>query len=146
MSALKDQATPIIRTAVPENKRQYFLPPAVGAKYMLAFEFYVYELAAQQIKDYTSGLLEFYNLSNGGWYMAPEIEGPVQMDCPNLFSGTLSADAAGIALTIIAINHLMWSVHETDPERGKKLHDAWSALREYAWTHEEAAEIYGVID
>ena len=146
MSALKDEVTPIRRTTVPEDKRQFFLPTNVGTKHMLAFEFYLYDLAQQQIKDYNGGFWEFYTLDNGAWYMAPEGEGKVQVVAPNMYSGEMSRDAAGLALTLIAINHLLWHTYTTDPERSEKLNAAFYALRDYAAQHPEAAEIYGAID
>lgn len=143
MSAVKDQATSVTRQQVPENERSEFLPARVGMHY-LPFEFYIYDIAGDQ-SNYRGGHWEFYSLSNGGWYLAPD-SGTFDVSCPNGYSGQMSEDAFGIAFSLIAINHLLWQVHRKDPNLGRKLHDAFYALRDYACEHKEAAEILGVID
>jgi hypothetical protein len=148
MSALKDQAAPedeqIARRMVPEADRIEFLPKHTGSRF-LQFEQLVYHFADTQ-SDYTGGYWEFYELSNDGWYIAPKLDGALRFECPNGFAGELSADAAGIALSLLGVNALLWSVHEKDPPLGLKLTEAFYALRDYAAQHQEGAAIFGVID
>lgn len=135
----------ITRRQIPLDERMDFLPARTGSHFYL-FEKMVYYFASTQ-SNYTGGYWEFYELSNGGWYMAYADEGQrYQFNCPNFFQGELSSDAAGIALSLLAINNLLWQLHETEPGTARKLNDAFYALRDYASTHQEAAAIFGVID
>lgn len=149
MSALKDQAAPedpssIERRVVSEAERPLFLTTHAGSYYM-QMEILAYRIASAQ-SNYNGGYWEFYELGNGGWYMAPQSDDVLEFRCPNGFGGKLSSDAAGVAISLIAINILLWTVYEADPALGQKLNDAFYALREYAAQHKEAAEIFGVID
>lgn len=148
MSAIKDQAAPetrrIQRRTVPDADRSAFFPKRAGAL-CFGFEHMIYGVAAAQ-SDYLGGYWEFYELDNGGWYVAPRLGHSLEFACPNGYSGTLSDDAAGVAVSLIAINYLLWTVYQTRPTLGDELRDAFYALRDYASQHDEAAAIFGVID
>lgn len=145
MSALKDQVAPKIRaTLVSDEDRPNFLPSRLG-QYFLKFEAHLYDLASSQ-SNYNGGYWEFYTLDNGGWYLAPKHATGFDVQCPNYHRGHMSADAFGVAFSLLAINHLLWYAHEKDPECAKQLHTAFYALRDFAADHKEGAEIFGVID
>lgn len=147
MSAVKDQATPIVRTEVPEEDRMDFLPTHAG-RYFMKFEQMMFNYTSNMCPGYAGGYWKFYELSNGGWYMAPDFalnEVEVIVDS-NGYSGHMSTDALGIAVTITVVNHLMWSIYEADEPQARKFSDAYYLLRDYAAEHPEAAAIYGAID
>ena len=81
--------------------------------------------------------------SNGGCYLSPALsDSHIRMVCEgNCFEGELSTDAAGIVVSLVAINHLAWSVPE--PEHFNKL---FYALRVWALDHAECQDILRAID
>ena len=66
----------------------------------------VFNIAGQLSADYSGGLWEFYALSNGGFYMAPQTDEPFDVRCENGFEGRLSACALGITVCLYAFSGL----------------------------------------
>ncbi|WP_020405834.1 antirestriction protein [Hahella ganghwensis] len=108
---------------------------------------------SSQYNKFKSVSWSFYELSNGGFYLAPRIRGPVLISNPgNYFEGSLSPDAAGIVSTLFGVNHLIFEIYE----RSKKdreiiqqitaLNDRYYLLRDYAKTHYESSSIMRAID
>ena len=65
--------------------------------------------------DYNGGQWDFFELSNGGFYMAPVMPGPLRIDVHgNYYSGTVSADAAGVIATLFALGQLAAEVTDAD--------------------------------
>ncbi|KXB09722.1 antirestriction protein (plasmid) [Xylella fastidiosa] len=96
-------------------------------------------------KHYSGALWHYYRLSNGGFYMAPDLDEllEVQVD-GNGFNGKMSADAAGIVATLFGLNHLVTEVAERDAvEVLIKRHEL---LYEFAIGHPEATAIFDAID
>ena len=92
-------------------------------------------------QEYEGGLWDFYSLSNGGFYMSLDHDSLLRMQwATNAFSGTMSPDAAGIAVSMAVQNRFAWTV---DPDRYSQY---YFALRNYAIQHEEAPSIFGFID
>ena len=58
------------------------------------------------------GSWELYTLSNGGFYMAPDIAQTWEVSCPNYYAGTLSSDALGIVACLCAYSHLSFRINE----------------------------------
>lgn len=95
--------------------------------------------------DYPGGIWQFYTLSNGGAFMAPEAdEAPDdKWELFNAMNGngaTLSAEAAGITVCLLAYSH-----HgcRTGSE-AMTMH--YYRLREYALCHPECYAIMLIID
>lgn len=131
----------ITRKQYPESKRLDFLPVFVG-KYDLAYESMVFDnLSEASNGQYTGGYWEFYTLSNGGFYMELRQTEALQMECiGNYYTGTMSAQAASIAVNLCVQNAFAWQV---DAEK----HSAhFHQLRDYASQHKEASAIFGFID
>jgi hypothetical protein len=93
--------------------------------------------------EYKGGYWEFYKLSNGGFYMAPDSEKPFSVSCQNYYTGTLSGDALGIVACLYAYSHLSFSRNE---KIGRMYARHYHLLREYMLEHPEVAEILGAID
>ena len=124
---------------VPEHARIGTLPRHFGSR-MMAFEGKVYDLMGEFVADYDGAFWDFYQLSNGGFYMAPKMPS-VRFSVPtNGFDGTLSADAAGIAVCLFALSHLSF---DRDGEVFSR-HFHW--LRDFALGHAEAGQIFAAID
>ena len=136
----EDCAMTIIAAQVPEGARLAFLPKHFKL-HMMAVENYIYSRFRTLCPSYTGGYWDFYELSNGGCYLAPNGE-PRAIDNPdNHFADTVSADAAGIIITLYTMSELSFR-YENEPLFGTHFH--W--LREYATTHVEQALIFRAID
>jgi hypothetical protein len=61
----------IINTIVPESERMNIVDGLYGMAYMLKLEPAVFSIAEALAEEYTGGYWDFYDLSNGGFYMAP---------------------------------------------------------------------------
>lgn len=117
------------------------LPKYFGVKHMMKAESAIFDALESMSVDYNGGYWEFYELSNGGFYMAPVSPKEFKVVCSgNYFSGTLSADAAGIVASLFAINGLVWTTQEG------RFSDLYHALRDFASHHPEAGLILSAID
>jgi len=82
-----------------------------------------------------------YELSNGGFYMAPSCD-PVEFSVhSNGFEGSLSADAAGITVCLFTFSHLSFQQPSDDV-----FSRHFYALREFALDHKQAGLIFAAID
>ncbi|WP_236873524.1 antirestriction protein [Burkholderia sp. PAMC 26561] len=108
---------------------------------MLKGEFLVYGWLGKLSEDYGGGLWNFYDLSNGGFYMAPCDEKRFKIDVSgNYFSGEMSADAAGIVASLFAQCDLA-NRYGID-----KLINQYHWLRDFAIQHAESNLIMRAID
>ncbi|KGW11929.1 antirestriction protein [Burkholderia pseudomallei] len=125
---------------VSDEGRLAFLPHHLGLRF-LSGETLVYEWARRLSSDYDGGSWAFYTLSNGGFYVAPELAGPVSVSWSlNYFEGEMSADAFGIVVTLFALCHLC-------EKYGDDLHaEKFHLLREFAAGHSEQGKIFAAID
>jgi len=82
-----------------EGARIGTLPRHFGAR-MMTVEHMVYNFMRQFVAGYKGAYWDFYELSNGGFYMIPNCD-PVEFNVhTNGFEGSLSADAAGITVCL----------------------------------------------
>jgi len=134
------EAVQITKTLVDENKRLDFLPKYCG-KHFMHYETAVYSLMDRASADYSGGLWQFYTLSNGGFFMALDQEGSLKMAwADNYYQGTMSAEAASIAVNLMALSHLSCQLPS------EKLGEHFHQLREFALDHAEAGQIFAFID
>ena len=114
------------------------LPRHFGQR-LLIFEGAVYDFMRRFAPDYDGGFWQFYELSNGGFYMAPD-GGTFRLSVDtNGYEGEMSADAAGITVCLFACSHLSYSDDEV-------FSDHFHMLREFAAEHAEASAIFAAID
>ena len=134
----------ITATQVQEGRRLAFLPRLFG-RHMLYGETLVYRWLDNLSDDYKGGYWEFYDLSNGGGYMAPAHSSELELQVEgNGYSGSMTADAAGIVACLFALGELVASVQQpTDRDR---LADLYHTLRDFASQHPERQEIMQAID
>jgi Antirestriction protein len=133
-------------TLVADDDRLSFLPKHLG-KLMMRFESLVYSWMSRLSDDYTGGYWNFYDLSNGGFYLAPSDDKKFQVSSPNSSQGDVSADAAGIIATLFAINSIIGEIafdQKKDPP--DNLVDEYYLLRDYAAEHAESRKIFEIID
>jgi hypothetical protein len=125
---------------VSEHARMGTLPRHFG-QYMMIVEGRVYDLMGEYCADYRGGSWQFYELSNGGFYMAPQRD-RVSLYVPgNGYRGELSADAGGITACLFAFSHLSFQYRRVEVFAR---HFHW--LRDFALAHAEAGEIFAAID
>jgi Antirestriction protein len=126
-------------TLVQEEERLKALPDHFGRD-MQRFRASVYDWARRLSTGYNGGYWEFYELSNGGFYMAPKDE-PFEVYIPeNTFRGRLSADAFGITACLHAYRDLATQLQSLTFAD----HHEW--LLEFANVHPEANAICSAID
>ena len=99
----------ITRKQVPEHKRLSHTAKLFGANFPMAFEPTVYNITDNIADDYNGGYWEFYELSNGGFYMAPQSDKLFQVSCENGYEGKLSGDDLGIVACHYAYSNLSFS-------------------------------------
>lgn len=93
--------------------------------------------------DYHGGIWQFYTLSNGGAFMAPEAESDKLWSLFNTLNGNggeLSAGAAGIAVCLMTYSH-----HAMRTECDA-MTEHYYRLRDYALSHAECSAIMHIID
>lgn len=130
----------VIRNVVPERARIDFLPSKLPDMY-LSFETGLYSKLRSITDDYDGGYWEMYELSNGSFYMAPDVIQRLRLSIPtNGYEGEVSADAAGIIVSLFSLNVLCWI------RPSEHLNDLYYGLRDYAAEHPEGVEIFGAID
>lgn len=135
--------TSVTRELVPEAQRSDHVGELFGSHFPMQLEPFVYSITEQMTPDYKGGYWQFYRLSNGGFYMAPDSEKTFALSCQNCYQGVLSADALGIVACLYAYSHLSFTPNENI---GRMYARHYHLLREYMCEHPEVAEILGAID
>jgi hypothetical protein len=125
---------------VPEERRLGVLPRHFNS-HLLTVEAAIYHFMRTLAHEYTGGLWAFYELSNGGLYMAPDTPKTFHVQVEgNGFDGVLSADAAGVTVCLFALSHLSFRI------RDGRISEHFHLLREFAAGHPEASLIFAAID
>ena len=132
----------IINTIVSESERMNIVDGLFGMAYMLKLEPAVFSIAEALALEYTGGYWEFHDLSNGGFYMAPNFDTEFTLSCENGFEGKLSPDAFGITVCLYAFSELSFGGDRMAQTCAQQYH----LLREFAAEHREARAIYRAID
>ncbi|HFT8010373.1 TPA: antirestriction protein [Burkholderia cenocepacia] len=134
--------TPIQSTLVVEELRMRFLPVRLGRHYLRG-EGMFFDWARRLSPDYTGGHWLFFELSNGGFYVAPAaMQVPVTVSWHlNGYDGQMGVEAFGIVVTLFALSHMI----ELFSDNGHLI-DAYHALRDFAASHPEMSAIFRAID
>lgn len=132
-SPVRAASSPVLSTLVPEGARMGFLPRHFNARVMLLVESKVYAWMERLCRVYSGGRWDFFDLSNGGGFMAPSTEEPFDLHIEALhLERRVSAEVAGIIATGFALRSLLWAGH-TD------LADKYRQLLDFVATHTECA-------
>ena len=135
--------TIITREQIKVNQRVSHTAEVFGVHFPMQFEPYVYSVTERLTCEYDGGYWQFYALSNGGFYMAPDPDKLFFVSCENGYEGNLSADALGISACLYAYSQLSFSDSHGFAEICTEQYH-W--LREYMLEHPEAGDILGAID
>jgi hypothetical protein len=122
-------------------ERMECLPRHFGRAAVL-FENAVYVMAERLCPEYRGGFWQFYELSNGGFYMTPELGAEtvaISVET-NGYNGRMSCDAAGVTICLFVFSHLSFA------SSGECWARHFHQLRDFAVSHREAAEIFAAID
>jgi hypothetical protein len=144
-----------------EPGRIGFMPKHFGADDMMRIENRIYNYADAVLEGYTGGSWDFGITPSGAGFMIPpagtvavpvypdlgsagDVQGgyewqPSEISCYD--GGPITRQAAGLALTILAVNHQLPNARQ--PERLLAL---WDSLMEYRYEHAEAATLYRILD
>ena len=130
-------------TPVPDEQRIDFWPQHFGSiPQWIILEPTAFAWMDRFCADYSGGIWNFYTLSNGGAFMAPE-ESEGSWSLFNILNGNgaeMSAEAAGIAACLIAYSH-----HACRTECDV-MTEHYYRLRDYALNHPECSAIMSIID
>lgn len=137
---LAEENQQITMKLVSTKNRMSILPKYAG-KHMMHVEALIFDAMREYCDDYQGGHWYLYELSNGGFYMAPGREETLAMHCAgNFFEGTMSADAAGLVASLVGINRVLWKTNS------EQLNTLFYAVREFAIQHKESRDILRAID
>lgn len=125
---------------VSEHARMGTLPRHFG-RYMMIVESRIFDLMTEFCAAYEGGFWEFYEVSNGGFYMAPRLGQTTIFVPSNGYKGQMSADAAGIMVCLFTFSLLSL---EYPREAVFSRHFYW--LRDFALGHPDATQIFAAID
>ncbi len=132
----------ITATRVSESQRMDVADEHFGIRFPLTVEPMIYQFATQLSSAYSGGYWQFYTLSDGGFFMAPDMADPFEIMADNGYQGTMTAEALGITACLYAYSNLSF----TKGSFGEKCADRYHQLYEFAMRHPEAAAIRGAID
>ncbi|HHA2250013.1 TPA: antirestriction protein [Enterobacter ludwigii] len=136
----------IAATQVTDANRISFWPQNFGSiPQWIILEPTVFAWMDRFCTDYIGGIWQFYTLSNGGAFMAPEANADTGekwslFNSMNGNGGELSAEAAGIAVCLMTYSH-----HAMRTECDA-MTEHYYRLRDYALSHAECNAIMHIID
>jgi len=137
-----EQTNNVTAALVPNAARPVFLHRYFGDAFLVV-EQAIYTMTDELCPDYMGGVWAFFELSNGGAYMAPDRERTWRMQVRgNGYEGELSSDAVGVVVTLFAMSHLSFAY----PGFSEMFTDRYHQLRDYAGNHPEASQIFAAID
>jgi len=131
-------------TVMPDGMRISFWPQHFGTiPQWITLEPRIFAWMNRFCADYSGGIWQFYTLSNGGAFMAPDADRNETWSLFNNLNGNgveMSAEAAGIAVCLIEYSH-----HACRTECDA-MTTHYYRLRDYALQHPEAHAILCIID
>ena len=132
----------ITRQQVFDDQRIRITADLFGVYFPLRLEPFVYAMTSKLSDDCSGGYWQFYTLSNGAFYMAPDSDGRFQVISENGHECFMSADALGITVCLYAYSHLSFGADEFAEMCARQYH--W--LRDFMLEHPEARSILAAID
>ena len=125
-------AAKIDAAQVPDGEPMEEVLPRHFGKYMLRLEDAVYSFARYLCPELGTSRWRFYELSNGGFYMAPTNASVTVRIHANHFDRTMTGDAAGVTVCLYALRQLATELRHDSMNRHYYQLDA------FARQHEEA--------
>lgn len=126
--------------------RLKFLPSKLG-RYCIAFENAIYHWMTRNAVSYNGGYWDFYQLSNNGFYLQPT-KG-YMLTSPNGFMDDVSAQEAGIIVTLMMLSHFSFVTYEKEHHKDcERISAYFHQLRDFIFTlsPESQTKILNAID
>lgn len=142
----KDEIAITVIEVKNSEARLKFLPSKLG-RYCIAFENAIYNWMTRNAVAYNGGYWEFYTLSNNGFYLQPT-KG-YMLTSPNGFMDDVSAQEAGIIVTLMMLSHFSLVTYEKGHTEECARISAYShQLRDFIFTlpPESQTKILNAID
>jgi hypothetical protein len=137
------RSTTIGRQLVPCDQRSDHTAHLFGVHFPMQLEPYIFVVAAKLSPEYRGGYWQFYELGNGGFYMAPDVDTWFSVCCDNCYEGRLSGDALGITACLYAYSHLSFVAGEAIAEIYAR---QYHLLRNFMMEHVEVSAILAATD
>ena len=128
---------------ISNDQRVHHTASVFGPYFPLTLEPVIYSVTSNLSPEYCGGYWHFYELSNDGFYMAPDDDITFTVSSENGFKGTMSADALGITACLYAYSHLSFS---DISEIAKICARHYHLLRDFMMEHSEVKEILRAVD
>lgn len=136
----------ITRKIISEKHRGKILPRFIGNPYLI-FEQNIYGYTDHFTDEYHGGFWDFYELSNGGFYMSLSSDKELTFTNPdNYFSESMDADTISIIINLYVFNHLAFKYHDKNEATSARFTHLYHHLFDYAETHPNATLIMRAID
>ena len=99
------------------------------------------------IEKYCGGTWDFYKLSNGGFYMAPNMDEAFYIEVSgNGYEGKMSADTFGVFISMFVFSNMSFPNQYFSPRQREQLGQLYHLLRDFACEHVDAAQIFRACD
>lgn len=132
----------ITRQRIAINQRVSHTARLFGHQFPMRLEPTIFNIAGNLAESYEGGYWNMYQLSNGGFYMAPASEEQFSVSSQNGYEGRMSGNALGITACLFAYSHLSFGEGAFAEICAGQYH----LLREFALDHAEAGSIMQAID
>lgn len=132
----------ITSVRISESQRMDIADAHFGIRFPLTVEPMIYQFATQLASAYAGGYWHFYSLSDGGFFMAPDIADSFEIIADNGYQGTMTAEALGITACLYAFSNLSFN----EGAFGENCAQHYHCLLDFAMQHSEARGIRAAID
>lgn len=130
----------VARLVTDDSERMRCLPDVAGEQCVL-LEHTIYDMLRMMCAHHDGGLWDFFKLSNGGFYMAPEAMGEYRLVGPgNGFEGGVSAKHFGLIATAMAYSHLSFR------QTGSCFSRAYVQLSEFIHQQDDRTTVLAALD
>lgn len=149
-----DKCSDILVHIVAQADRVEFLPKHLGCL-AAGTEHFTFKAMREMVSAYEGGYWEYYELSNGGYFIAPSSAGsdhsytPVKLIVESIgYSGLVSYQAAGIIATAFGLNQMIEACvgEHSHHEDYALLGDQIRKLYDYVPLHPEHQQIYAALE
>lgn len=121
---------------IPENDRLDCLAQYFG-RHRDQMENLIYDFMRGLSPEYTNAYWRVFHLSNGGFYMAPDLNvEKLRIHVEDGYDGALTPDAGGISACLLALRHFGFAVQD------EGITQSFRRLSEYVSQHPESANIH----
>ena len=128
-------------TEITDEQRFCFTSKLFGERAFLEGEIAVYQWMRQLYTTYNGGYWRFFSLSNGGYFMQPDVDDTLHLVWPlNWSDEVVSAQAAGIVATMFGLSQAMATFSD------EVMIENYHKLREFLGQHPESRAMFRLID